>query len=104
MFSAIRRTIAASASDSCWATGACSGGSTCLLPCDPNPLHLIEDRAGHAFLPRARDALLGAVGRDDRDLVLGGVEADARDRDVVDHHSVQPLALELAARVLERPL
>jgi hypothetical protein len=41
--------------------------------------------------------------REDRDLVVGGVEADVRPRDVVDDDRVQPLARELLAPVAQRP-
>ena len=41
------------------------------------------------------------VGSDDRDLVLGGVEANARLCDVVDDDGVEALAGELAAAVLD---
>src|SRR5581483_1385387 len=104
MFSAIRRRTAARASDSCCATGACSGGSTALLPCDPNPLHLIEDGVGHAFLPRPWHPLLGPIDGDDRHLVLRGIEPDARDSDVIDHNRVKSLALELASPIGDCPL
>src|SRR4051794_10102598 len=55
----------------------------------------VEDGAGDLALAGPRDPGI-ALGRDDRDLVLGRVEADVAARDVVEHDGVQALALQLA--------
>ena len=52
----------------------------------------------------ARGTCVAARGGDDRDLVVGGVEADVRARDVVDDDRVDPLARELVAPVVQRAL
>ena len=57
--------------------------------------------AATACLP-ARGTCRSPVRGDDGDLVLGGVEADARRADVVDDDRVELLALQLGATVLER--
>ncbi len=56
--------------------------------------------ATSAFVARGHVALAGRG--DDRDLVVDGVEADARGRDVVDDDRVEALARELVAAVVER--
>src|ERR1700733_15423519 len=95
MLASIRRASAAWASDSCGATGVCSGSIRPLPGCTQS-LHFIQDGTRHSFLPRARHVPLHSVRGQDRDLVLVGLESDARARDVVDHDCVQPLALEVA--------
>src|SRR5262245_7958132 len=61
----------------------------------------VEDYPRNLGLGRTRHMAL-AVGRDDRDLVLGSLEADVRARDVVDHDGIEPLARELVAPVGDR--
>src|SRR5215210_6410384 len=55
---------------------------------------LVEDRRCHLGLWAPADLAL-ATGQDDRDLVVGAVEADVRTRDVVDDDGVEALAPEL---------
>src|SRR5437764_4604997 len=100
-FSASRRATAANASHSCGATGACSGGSIAPLSSLVRPalcsqtLNIVKDRPRDQVLPRAWDGAPRAVDRDDRDLVLAGIEPDSWFGDVVNHHRVQTLSLEL---------
>src|SRR6185295_17273266 len=65
----------------------------------PEALNLVEDRRGDLLLGPPPDLAL-AVGRHDRDLVLGAVEADVGARDVVHHHRVEPLPAQLRAAAL----
>src|SRR4051794_18591636 len=57
------------------------------LTARPERLDLVEDRRRHRRLRAALDGAL-ALGGHDRDLVVVGVEADARARDVVHHDGV----------------
>src|SRR3954447_1088992 len=65
-----------------------------------NRLNCVQDGARDLGLPGPRHLGL-ATGRDDRDLVLGRVEADPRLGDVVEDHGVEALALQLVARRLQ---
>src|SRR2546421_7909996 len=101
MFAPIRRATAANASDSCGATGACSGGSTYCLTQSPQTLYLVQHFPRHMLLGGRRDAPRAAVGRQDRNLVIAGIEADAGPGDVIDHDRVEALAPQLLAPVLD---
>src|SRR2546423_10075000 len=102
MFSAIRRAVAANASDSCGATGARSDASTLLLPSLLQaPRGLVEDLVGDLLLARARHPPL-VVGGHDHDLVRLGVEPDVRARDVVDDDGVQALRMQLTTAIGRR--
>src|SRR5919197_1633588 len=63
-------------------------------------LRPIYDRRGDSVFRRLRDSLFSARG-DEHDLVLVGVEADVRARDVVVDDEVDMLPLELRARARE---
>src|SRR6476620_634209 len=104
--SARRRPTAAAASSSCGARPSRRSGGSMLqvvLPAGPLLLHRVENRARYLGLRRPRHRPLVA-GRDDRHLVLGGVEADVGSRDVVDDDQVQVLAVELFAAQRDRVL
>src|SRR4051794_9473379 len=63
--------------------------------------HGVEHRAGDLGLGRQGHVAV-TVGRDDRDLVGGDVEAGVLARDVVEHDRVETLVAQLAPRLLER--
>src|SRR6266516_4231593 len=65
---------------------------------------LVQDGVGHVALRQERQVDLEAVAAEDGHLVLLGGEAAARQRDVVGDDQIEPLALELAARVLDQVL
>src|ERR671937_475364 len=94
--STIRRIVSAAASTS---TG-CRSATVSSIPLPEQRLGLVEDRGGHALLGRLRDLPL-AVGRDDHDLVLYGVEADVGSRHVVVDDEIGSFAVALLARAPE---
>src|ERR671924_651190 len=97
--STIRRIVPAAASTS---TG-CRSATVLSIPLSQQRLGLVEDRGGHALLGRLGDPPL-AVGRDDHDLVLYGVEADVGSRHIVVDDEIGAFAVALLARALEPAL
>src|SRR3954468_10691996 len=112
----IRRESATAASSSVSATrsgssmlammGVRGRAATTLCPARSPRAHIgdgVEHGARDGRLRRARDVALARRG-DDRDLVVGALEADVRAADVVDDDGVEALARELVAPVLDRAL
>src|SRR5438046_6095939 len=105
-FSPSRRPTAAAASSSGGSTPSRRSGCSMLvvvLPARPLLLHRVQDGPCDVGLGGSRDRALGPA-PDDRDLVLGHLEADVGAGDVVDHHEVKALALELFPRQLDGAL
>jgi hypothetical protein len=65
-------------------------------------LYLVEHGVRDLVLASPRYVSLAARDGQDRDLIVLGVKSDSGLRDVVDHHGVKPLALELLAPIGER--
>src|SRR5579871_373697 len=85
-----------------WRTSA-GAGSRARSAIREKCLHFVEDQSGDFALRSLRkDAVAG--GGDERDGVLGRVEADAGPRDVVEHEQVGALAFEFRARAIEAVL
>src|SRR5450755_2993221 len=98
----MRRATATAASYCGGSTGGSSGGSIGFPSLSPQALDLVEHGLGDLRLARPRHGPLSVRG-EDHDLVVRRIEADVRARDVIDHHGVEVLALELPTTVVERP-
>src|SRR3954451_21230517 len=78
-------------------------GSTARSAISDQGLHLVEDRCGNLLLRCFRNRPLAGCGEEGH-LVVGGVEADVRARDVVEDEEVGPFARELLAGPLDARL
>src|SRR5215831_16059700 len=78
-------------------------GSTARSAITDQSLHLVEARSRDLVLRGFRQCALAGC-REERHLVVGGVEADVRARDVVEDEEVGALARELRPRALEPAL
>src|SRR6476646_8317206 len=108
-----QRTIRRSVSSAAWTTrprfstivwiSPFEAGSTARSAISDQCLHLVEDRRRNLLLWCFRNCLLSGCPEEDH-LVVGGVEADVRPRDVVEDEEVGALARQLVACALEAGL